>query len=86
MGQHLKWSKKEKARQVALAHDYLGQFGTAAAAESGAWLQWATAPDWPGPGPSEGPGCTSTHGAQPRPLSVSSHRGRCAVYLRALSS
>ena len=45
MAQHLKWSKKEKNRQVKLAEDYLGQFGGPVADKKGAKLRQATATD-----------------------------------------
>jgi len=45
MAQHLKWSKKEKLRQVKLAEDYLGQFGGPVADKKGAKLKQATVTD-----------------------------------------
>jgi len=45
MAQHLKWSKKEKIRQVKLAEDYLGQFGGPVSDKKGAKLRQATATD-----------------------------------------
>jgi hypothetical protein len=39
MAQHLKWSKKEKSRQVKLAEDYLGQFGGPVSDKKGAKLR-----------------------------------------------
>ena len=39
MAQHLKWSKKEKNRQVKLAEDYLGQFGGPVSDKKGAKLR-----------------------------------------------
>eukprot|EP00320_Phaeocystis_rex_P013778 CAMPEP_0119065130 /NCGR_PEP_ID=MMETSP1178-20130426/8031_1 /TAXON_ID=33656 /ORGANISM="unid sp, Strain CCMP2000" /LENGTH=65 /DNA_ID=CAMNT_0007046623 /DNA_START=21 /DNA_END=214 /DNA_ORIENTATION=+ len=42
MAPHLKWSKKEKARQVKMAEDYLGQFGGPVADKKGARLKQAT--------------------------------------------
>eukprot|EP00908_Phaeocystis_cordata_P024720 Transcript_7175.p1 GENE.Transcript_7175~~Transcript_7175.p1 ORF type:complete len:744 (-),score=397.36 Transcript_7175:377-2410(-) len=45
MATHLKWDKKEKAKQIKMAEDYCGQFGGPVANKRGAKLKQATVTD-----------------------------------------